>query len=79
MEYTDLLNIVTMESCMPIYYKVYMPDKACFSLHICAGPIYWSTMSVASIGVGDSIPVYCLHSLPASPSTSMPPSSTGAP
>ena len=33
-EYADLLNIATMDSCMPIYYKVYMPDKPCFSVHV---------------------------------------------
>ena len=35
--YTDRLNTVTMDSCMPIYYTAYMPYKLRFSLHTCAG------------------------------------------
>ena len=44
-----------MDSCMPIYYTAYMPDKLRFSLHIRAGFNYWSTMSVTFFGYGGII------------------------
>ena len=55
-EHTYILNVSTMDTCMPTYCKAYTPDKH-YLFYIYAASLDQSTMLITFIGYGNIVPV----------------------